>query len=335
MSVVDRLDDYQQRHRWLGFPLAVVYKYADDQAGYLAALITYYGFLSLFPLLLLFVTILGFVLNGNPELQQRVLGSALQQFPIIGTQLRENVHSLRGSGAGLVVGVLVSLYGGLGVAQATQAALNRVWSVPRNERPNPLLSRARGLLVLLLMGTGVIVTTVLSALGAAGAEYGTDIGMGARVLATALSVAANVVLFVVAFRLMTAREIGTRDVLLGAVCAAVGWQVLQSLGVYYVASHLKGATEVYGLFGLVLGLVLWIYVEAVIVVLSAEINVVRARRLWPRALLTPFTDDVELTRADERAYTGYADSERHKGFEEVDVSFNNPPGRDQAAPRDD
>jgi membrane protein len=321
VGVAARIDGFQQRHRWLGFPIAVVYKFVDDQGGYLAALITYYGFLSLFPLLLLLVTVLGFVLAGNTGLQQEVLGSALRQFPIIGTQLRENVHSLRGSGLGLAVGIVVTLYGAIGVAQAAQTALNRVWAVPRNERPDPFTSRLRSLAILLLPGAGILVTTVLTGLGAAAGEYGAELGTGVRVLATLLSVATNIVLSVVAFRVLTAHEVGTRDVLVGAVTAAVGWQLVQVAGTVAVANQLKGATEVYGFFGVVLGLILFIYCEAVIIVLSAEINVVKARRLWPRALLTPFTDQVELTGADERAYTSYATSERHKGFEEVEVSF--------------
>ncbi|MGA8926223.1 MAG: YhjD/YihY/BrkB family envelope integrity protein, partial [Solirubrobacterales bacterium] len=98
---VKATDAYQRRHRWLGFPIAVVYKFGDDQGPYLTALITYYGFLSLFPLLLLLVTILGFVLQGDPHLQDKVVNSTLAELPIIGSQLRENVRSLKGSGVGL------------------------------------------------------------------------------------------------------------------------------------------------------------------------------------------------------------------------------------------
>jgi YihY family inner membrane protein len=325
MGVVSGIDRYQRRHRWAGFPLAVVYKFFDDQGGYLAALITYYGFLSLFPLLLLAVTILGFVLQGDPELQQKVLGSALQQFPVVGAQLRDNVQAMRGSGLGLAIGVLVSLYGGLGFAQASTMALNRVWGVPRNERANPLISRARGLVVLVVVAAAVVLTTVLSALGASAEHFGADLGTGVRVLAICLSVIANVVMFVLVFRLLTARQIPTRDMVSGAVIAGIGWQVLLTGGTLYVANKLRGATEVYGVFGLVLGLIAWIYLEAVLIVVSAEINVVRARHLWPRALLTPFTDRVRLTQADERAYASYAGSERHKGFEEVNVTFHDPP----------
>ncbi|MDQ6875954.1 MAG: YihY/virulence factor BrkB family protein [Actinomycetota bacterium] len=322
MGLTARLDDYQRRHRWIGLPLAVVYKFFDDQGPYLSALLTYYGFLSLFPLLLVMTTVLGFVLGGNPHLQQEVVRSALREFPIIGTQLGQNVRSLHGSGLGLVVGIVATVYGGLGIAQAGQAALNRVWGVPRNERPNPFMARLKSLLLLVVLGFGVAITTVLSAVGAAAQGYGANVGGGARIAAIAASMVVNAGLFVVAFRVMTARRIATRDVLVGALCAAVAWQVLQTAGTYYLQHKLRGATEVYGLFGLVLGLIAWIYLEAVTVVLAAEINVVRAKRLWPRALLTPFTDRVELTDADERSYESYANSERHKGFEEVNVSFD-------------
>src|SRR3712207_5138181 len=117
-----RSDRFQRRHPAAGFPLAVVYKFVDDQGSYLAALITYYGFLSLFPLLLVFSTVLGFVLPGNPGLREQLVDSALAQFPIIGDQLTSTAHPLQGSGVGLAIGVLVALYGGLGVAVAIQNA---------------------------------------------------------------------------------------------------------------------------------------------------------------------------------------------------------------------
>jgi YihY family inner membrane protein len=219
MGVVSGIDHYQRRHRWAGFPVAVVYKFFDDQGGYLAALITYYGFLSLFPLLLLAVTILGFVLQGDPALQQKVLGSALQQFPVVGPQLRDNVQAMRGSGLGLAIGALVSLYGGLGFAQASQAALNRVWGVPRNERANPLISRGRSLAVVVVFAAAVVLTTVLSAVGASAAHFGADLGAGVRIMAIVLAFVANVAMFVLVFRLLTARQVPTRDMLSGAVIA--------------------------------------------------------------------------------------------------------------------
>jgi membrane protein len=322
--VIDAVDGYQRRHRWLGFPIAVVYKFTDDQGPYLAALITYYGFLSLFPLLLLLVTILGFALQGNPQLQSDLFDSALAQFPVIGAQLRENVRSLKGSGAGLAVGIVGLLYGALGAAGATQNAFNRAWAVPHHRRPNPFTSRLRSLLMLLVLGAGVLVTTVLAGVTTGADAYGADVGGALRMGAIVLATLANIGLFTIAFRVLTARDVATRELFVGAVVAGVGWQVVQILGTYFVTHVLRGTQEAYGVFGLVLGLMAWIYLLAMVTVLATEINVVIARRLWPRALLTPFTDSVELTGADERAYTGYAGSEQRKGFEVIDVGFEKP-----------
>ena len=323
-GVVDAIDAYQRRHRWLGFPLAVIYKFADDQGPYLTALITYYGFLSLFPLLLLLVTVLGFVLEGDPQLQARLVDSTLAELPIIGSQLRENVNSLKGSGVGLAVGIVGTLYGCLGAAGAMQNAFNRAWAVPRNERPNPFAQRLRSLVLLLVLGAGVLVTTALSGLSTGGDAFGATVGTGLGIAAIPLATLANIGLFLLAFRVLTAREVPTGHLRIGALVAGVGWQVVQILGAYFVAHALKGAPAAYGVFGLVLGLIAWIYLLALVIVFAAETNVVAQRRLWPRALLTPFTDRVRLTSADERVYAAYAESERHKGFQVVDVGFEAP-----------
>jgi YihY family inner membrane protein len=329
--LVSWLDAFQRRHRVVGFPLAVLNKYADDQGSYLAALITYYGFLSLFPLLLLLVTILGFALQGDPELQAKLLNSALAQFPLFGSQLRESVHASAGSGFGLVVGILGTLYGCLGAAQATQHALNRAWAVPRNSRPNPIFSRLRSLLLIVVLGAGVLATTALSALTTGAGAYGATVGTGLRIAAVLLALLTNIGLFSLAFRVLTASQIPSRHLRLGAIVAGIGWQLVQLLGTYLISHALKGSRETFGVFGLVLGLIAWIYLLSLVTVLAAEINVVAQRRLWPRALLTPFTDDVQLTSADERSYTAYAESERHKGFQTIDVAFDRPPPADTPA----
>ncbi len=324
-SLTERLDRFQRRHPWAGMPLAVAYKFAEDQGIYLTSLITYYGFLSLFPLLLLMVTVLGFLLAGNPDLQQRLVDSALSRFPVIGDQIGENVHTLQGNTLALVVGIVVTVYGALGVAQVTQSALNRIWGVPRNMRPNPMRARLRSALLLVVIGAGVVLTSILSAVTAGADTVAAYIG-GLQVLVAlvglALGIAVNALLFILAFRILTARDVSWRAHLPGALGGAVAWQLLQVVGTLYVRNALQGATATYGLFGIVLGLLAWIYLGALTVVVAAEVNVVRARRLWPRSLMTPFTDDVELTQADERAYRSYARSERHKGFETVDVRFD-------------
>jgi membrane protein len=320
MGVADAVDGFQRRHRVVGFPIAVFYKFFDDQGVYLAALITYYGFLSLFPLLLLLASVLGFVLRNDPELQQRILDSTISQFPVIGDQLRDP-GSLDGSGVAVVVGAIVAVYGALGVAQAVQNALNIAWAVPRNDRPNPVKARLRSLLIILTGGVAVIATTSVSVLaGTLGASDGV-LSSEAAVPASLAAVVANAVVFSVVFRIATATRLRIRDVLPGAVLVAVLWQLMQLFGTAYTTGVVKDSTPTYGVFALVLGLLGWTFLVALGVVFSVELNVVLSKQLYPRALLTPFTDDVDLTPADRRAYADAARAQRHKGFEDVAVTF--------------
>lgn len=326
--MIERFDRFQRRHRAIGFPIAVVYKYFDDQGGYLAALVTYYAVLALFPLLLLLSTILGLVLSGDPELQQQVLDSALSQFPVIGADL-ETPQEIGGGTTGLIIGVLGSLYGGLGVAQAAQNAMNTAWAVPRNLRPNPFKARGISVLLLLIVGLGLLATTAVSAVSTAGG-FGQALGSGTlRVLVLAANAALNSVIFTIAFRLATARRLRVSQTAPGAILAALVYLGLQLFGASYVGYIIDRSSATSGAFALVLGLIAFVYVTAAAVVLCVEVNVVRVERLYPRALLTPFTDDVDLTRGDRRAYRGQAQAQRLKGFEEVDVTFG-PRPRDTA-----
>ena len=331
MAITERLDQFQRKHRWAGFPLAVVYKYFDDFGAYLAALLTYYGFVSLFPLLLLLSTILGFVLSGDQRLQHEVLTSALHQFPVIGGDLAQPKR-LGGGPVGLVVGILGSLYGGLGVAQAFQYAANTVWAVPRNSRPNPFRVRGRSLLLLATAGSALLGTTILSILSGGGAGA---LGAAGRSLTLAASVVINIAVSVFAFRFAPARRLSVRDVVPGAIAAAVIWQLLQSFGIIYVRHVIKHASATNAVFAFVLGLLAFLYITATAVLLCAEINVVRVSHLHPRSLLTPFTDNVTLTAGDRRAYSRQAKAQRSKGFEHVDVNFDPPstePEQDDPSP---
>ncbi|WP_201265079.1 YihY/virulence factor BrkB family protein [Rhodococcus sp. P1Y] len=324
MSISGRVDRLQRRHPVLGFPLAVVYKFVDDQGGYLAALITYYAFVSLFPLLLLASTILGFVLGGNPQLQQQILDSALSQIPIIGEDLGEP-EKIGGGTIGLVVGVLGSLYGGLGVAVAVQNAMNTAWSVPKNLRPDPIFARVRGLALLSTVGVAVLAITAVNVASSAG-YFGRV--SGAVVLVAVILL--NVGVFVVAFRLAAARTLSIAEVLPGAIVAGVVWQLLQTFGGVYIKYVVSKSSITNGVFAVVLGVLAFMYVAAVLVVIAVEINVVRVDKLYPRALLTPFVDDVDLTEGDKLTYRGQAEAQRSKGFEEIDVTFDGPRGDDQS-----
>lgn len=329
MSAVSRVDAFQRRHPVIGFPLAVAYKFFDDQGVYLAALITYYGFLSLFPLLLLLASILGFVLDDDPALQDKILDSTLGQFPVIGEQLRDP-QGLQGNGAAAIIGAIVAIYGALGVAQAMQNAMNVAWAVPRHRRPNPVRARGRSLLLVATAGVAVLATTTLSAF--AGELGAGDSATSPTSLAVTLgAVVVNALILAAVFRIATATHITLRAVLPGAVFASVVWQLLQVFGSAYVDGVIRDAGVAYGVFAIVLGLLAWVFLAALGVVVGVEINVVHAKRLYPRALLTPFTDNVDLTSADRRSYTDAAVAQRHKGFEQVVVSFD-PPSTSDATP---
>src|SRR6266516_2792924 len=214
---MDRFDRFQQRNRVLALPFAVIRKFGDDRAGNLAALLAYYGFFSLFPLLLVLVTVLGFVLAGRPGLQHRILDSALAQFPVIGDQIRRDIGSIRGSGLTLAIGVVGTLWGGLGVTQQAQNAMNTAWGVPRSRWPNFWLRLARGLGVLLVLGLAT-----MSGLPVVG-----------RMLPFAGTLLLNLALFLFAFKVLTSVTVPWRRLLPGAVLAGTSWSVLQVVGGYY------------------------------------------------------------------------------------------------------
>lgn len=315
--MVGWLDRLQRRNRGVGLVVGVVYKYLDDQGSYLAALITYYAFVSLFPILLLLTTGLGVLLAGRPDLKAQILQSTLSQFPVIGSQLQQP-EALSGGTTAVVIGVLGALYGGLGVGQAVQNAMDTVWAVPRHVRADPFRSRARSLLLLLLLGTPVIATTVLS-----GAAHATDsLGAFSKVGVALVAVGVNTLICLVAFRVTTARKLSYREVLPGAVVAAFVWQILQGFGAGYVGHVVKTASATNSIFALVLGLLAFLFLVSSTLVMCAEINVVLVEGLYPRALLTPFTDDAELTKADRKTYTRKAKAERVKGFQRVSVRFS-------------
>jgi membrane protein len=317
---VRRVDEFQRRHPVVGFPLAVVYKFFDDQGPYLAAILTYYAFVAIFPVLLIASSVLGFILQGDEELQAELLDSALRQFPIVGTQLGKP-EGLEGSTSAVVVGGLAALYGLLGLGQAAQNALNVVWAVPRNSRFNPFVGRWRGFVGMLLAGLVVVATGSVSAFSGNLGSLGFEVDALLRWLGVALSVLVTAAVLALLMRYTTAHRPSFRTNLPGALVIAVLWHLLQVVGGEYVRRVVAAASEMNAVFAIVLGLIALLFLASSMAVLGLEVGVVLDRRLYPRALLTPFTDSVDLTDADRRAYASYAKAQRHKGFEHVEVVF--------------
>jgi membrane protein len=301
-------DRYQQRHRWLAVPMAVLKKFSDDSGGQLAAVVSYYAFLSLFPLLLVMVTILGFVLQGNASAEEAVRESVLSQFPVIGQEIR--LQALNGHVEALVIGLVISLWGGLGITNAIQNAFDQIWAVPRKDRPDFLQWRLKGLLLIASLGGLFLVSTVVS---------GLITGLGGpwvKVGAIVVSLLVNFTLFLCAFRFMTSATIGTSRLWIGVFSASLLWVILQLVGGVYINHVYRHASSVYSQFALVIALLIWLRLGAQVTLYAAELNTVLDRRLWPRSLF----GDPE-PGPDQRALASLAKVEERHDTEQVDVSF--------------
>jgi membrane protein len=319
-GLVGSVDAWQRKHALGGFPVAVLKKFGEDRASSLAALSAYYAFFSMFPLLLAFVSIVGFVLDDNPSLRDDLVDTALDRIPVVGPQVRGEVQPLTGSGVALAVGLAGALWAGLGVTVALGRAFAEIWDVPRLEQPTGVKARARGLLVLVILGMALVLATAATGLAVGGVGAAAE-----RVIAVVGSLAANMVAFGTVFALLTPRPSRIRELLPGVALAAVGSLVLQAAGAWYVDHAIAGASATYGVFALVIGLLSWFYLAAHVLLVAAEVNVVRHRRLWPRSLAG------ELEPADERAMQRSAEATLQDRRARIEISFDDG-GDDPAEP---
>ncbi|MGB0091847.1 MAG: YihY/virulence factor BrkB family protein [Solirubrobacteraceae bacterium] len=306
-----RLDSWQQRSPALGIPVAVIKKFSDDGADRLGVQIAYWGFFSIFALLLVFASILGFVFQSNPDLQHQLLDSTLERMPVIGPQISGDIGTLTGSGLALAVGVVGALWTGLGVTLAIGTALDRTWDVPPLKRAGFVSSRLRGLLVLGSVGAVNVLATVAVGLATAG-------GVGTvltQVLSFVASAVIDLVLFAASFRVLTAAQVTTRQVIPGALLAAGCWLALQALGGVFVTKVLAGSSQTYGGFAAVIGLLSWLLIASELILIAAELNVVLARRLWPRSLTG------ELLEADKDALRDSAHAAQLDSRQHIAVKF--------------
>lgn len=309
-GLVRAVDRAQQRWPWVAVALATWKKFGDNQAGNLAALVAYYAFASIFPLLLVALTILNIVAKSNPGVAH-TLYSALRSYPVIGPELAPHTkQGLSKTGLALVIGIALTLYSARGVAMAMQNAMNTVWEVPQFRRPGFPKNVLRSFGIIAVIGPGEIITIALSSVAGGTGHLG---GAIAKIAAFAISLLLNIGLFWLAFRLATAAEVATRDLRLGAILAAIAWQLLQLLGSNLIG-HLSRSSATYGTFAVVLGLLAWFYLQAQITLYVTELSVVRVRQLYPRALAPP-----PLTEADMRAYQLYAESSLRRPELEIDV----------------
>lgn len=319
--VIRSVDCWQQRHPLVAFPVAVVKKFGDDEAGNLVALLAYYGFLATFPLLLALTAVLGVFLREDPQLHEKLVNSAFAEFPIVGGQIQDQLGVDRFSGTtfALTTGIVVAVLGGRGFAHALQNTLNTVWAVPKTDRPGLAPRYLRTCTLLFLLGFIVVVT------GAAGTAAGaaTSVGLGGMTARLASFVVGSVLgfgFFLALFRVAAAAQVPTRCLLLSAAISAVGWQLLLNAAGYVVAHQLRHAQAIAGLFGAVLGLLAWLALQATVIVFALEVDAVRVKHLWPRGILQP-----PLTEADEAYYTDALRAEAQRPEQLIEIAYEKEP----------
>ena len=314
-SFVDRVDRVQRRRRPLAFVWAVWKRFMEDRGNHYAALLSFYTFFTLFPLVLVLVTILGFVLADNPGLRNDIVNSAVANFPVVGTELQSKANSIHGNGFALAFGILASLWGGLAAVEALQHAMNTMWNVPQYRRPNILKRRLRDLAVVGVLGVGVLGATVASAAGAFVPM--TAVGRVFSVLGT---VVVNIGVILLVFQLLTGCHLALRRIWVGATIGGTALVGLQVLGGVYVRNVLQDASDTYGAFATVIGLMTWLVLQARVLLLASEVNVVLDDRLWPRGMSNRMP-----TEADLRAYRLSTEREERLKKEAAQAGMAPPP----------
>jgi len=309
--MLKRFDAWQRRRRWAGLAVGVGKRYIEDGTVRHGARIAYYAFFSVFPLMLAFVSILGFALEDDAALRQKILDSAYADMPVMGPFIRNDIGTIGGSGIALALGVAIALWAGLGVTVALGQALDRIWNIPPVEQPGWVARRLRGLAMLVAGGLALVASSVLGGVAASG-YFDPAIATAGSIL---LSFALDAVILLCAFRLLTNAAPHPRELLPGVILAAVGLLILQAVGGRYVESTIGRATDTYGLFATVIGLLAWLSLAAQLILVAAELNAVRSLGLWPRSLSGPLTD------ADRKALEGYARASVHDARAPVTVTW--------------
>lgn len=307
-ALLGRLDRFQQRHPLLAVPVAVFKRFGEHDGGRLAATLSYYSFFSVFPLLLVFVTVLGLVLKDDPDLRDDLVNGALGQLPVIGTQL-EGTEPLPGSGVVLAVGLATALWAGLGAVGALQHALQVIDDIPAHDRGNYVVKKLRDVAFLLVLAVGLAASTLVSNVATL-----FDVGWLAGFAGLAATALVSGVLLVAMFTVLPMHRRPLRQQLPGVVVGAVLLVALQQLGSFIVRHYITGASDTYGTFAIVIAMLSWFYLLSRVVLMSAELNTVLADRLSPRRLVSsgPPTDadrravllDVQRIQRDPRL--GYA-----------------------------
>lgn len=277
-KTVKRLDKWQQSHRWTALTYGVIKRYSEASVGQQAALLTYYSFLSLFPLLLVLTTLTNLLASSHPGIQADVIKGTTNYFPVLGAQLSAHVSTLHKNGLALAVGLVFTLYGTRGVADAFRRGVEHIWRVPAAERLGFPKTLPNSLIIVVIGGLGFIFASICTGLAASAGH-----GLGFRLLSVGVNLVILFCLFSFLLSVCLPRRISLKDVRTGAMAAALGLIILQGLGGYLLKHELKHLDALYSYFALALGLLFWIYLQAQVLYYAVTLCAVRTQRLWPRS----------------------------------------------------
>ena len=321
MSVLKKVDAAQKATKPTGVAVATFKKFSEDKSTSLAAMMAFWAFFSIFPLLMVLVTVLGWVLPTSTK--DSVLTHIAQMFPLLNPS---TIKGLSGAVWALIVGGVTALWSGLGAVRTTQTAFNSVWEIPYHERPGLVEQVLRSLRVLATIGVGLVLTTLISGFVTSSAS-GVHLGVVGRVAGYVIAALLDVGLFVAAFRMLTDREVTTRDVLPGALLSGIVFFILEQLSSVIIANRLKHAQATYGHFATVITILWWFYLSSVVTLLGAQLNVVLKERMYPRSVV-----DAPQTEADQRALQAYAQERTYQPEEKVEARVEREEGDVSAAP---
>jgi YihY family inner membrane protein len=307
---LDKLDAYQQQHKAVAIPIAVFKKFSEDQSTNLASMIAFWAFFSIFPLLLVLVTLLGFFLPTDTK--NGVLQQVADYFPLLNTS---SISGLTGSWWALIIGLVTALWSGSAVVRTVQQAFNSVWEIPIHQRPKLVEQVLRSIFVLATIGVGLVLSVFITGF-VSGASNTLHLAWFGHVIGYLIAIALDIGLFIAAFRMLTDRDISTRDVLPGAVLSGFVFWVLQSLSSLIISHYLQNAQSTYGTFATVITMLWWLYITSIVTLLGAQLNVVLKERLYPRGLV-----EAPDTEADHRLYDNYAKERTYLDDEQVHTSF--------------
>lgn len=262
-----RVRALRARSRRADVAVRTIEGFRRHRSGRNAALISHFGFLSVFPLLLVFTTVLGFVLQSHSTLRDKIINSAMDQLPFVGQQLATDPSRLHGNAVVLILGLLASLWAGMKAFVAVHGALDDVAEVPLDDRANLFVTRLRALFGMVYIGGAQVGTAIVASIVGV-----TGVAVIGKVLLLIGTAAINAGVLLLSYRWLRTTKPVWRSLVPGSITGGVLFAALQVVGVAVVGREIAKASPVYGTFASVIGLLFWLSLHSIIALGGAELN---------------------------------------------------------------